>query len=78
MFFFMDPIAVLLDEKNTGLLANYALALLVAQQPKRALGVITNACRIDPNDGDAHQILIWVKKINHGETECPTKLTAND
>lgn len=41
--------AVDLDPSNGTLLVNYTLALLVAGHPKRALGIIANVCKREPD-----------------------------
>ena len=61
------------QEGDPALLANLALALLLLKQGKRALGAITNACKLDPNDGSHRATLEYVRRILDGKEPYPEK-----
>tara|TARA_B100000959_G_C14880621_1_gene582387 strand:+ start:238 stop:837 length:600 start_codon:yes stop_codon:yes gene_type:complete len=66
--------AVDLEPKSPDLMANYALALLLNQEGKRALGVATNAFRLNPEEGFSREVLAYVKKVVDGKEDYPEHL----
>jgi len=52
----------------------YARALLIAGHPKRALGVIANACKANPNHAGARLTAELVRKILNGSVPAPSRL----
>ena len=66
--------AVDLSPKDQDLMANYALALLLNREGKRALGVATNAFRLNPEEGFSRDVLGYVKKVVDGKEDYPEHL----
>lgn len=56
------------------MLSLYAMALVMNQQVKRALGVATNACKFGPNDSRTWDVLAYIKRIDKGEEEIPESI----
>jgi len=67
-------IAVDLSPQDQDLMANYALALLLNREGKRALGVATNAFRLNPEEGFSRDVLAYVKKVVDGKEDYPEHL----
>jgi Flp pilus assembly protein TadD len=59
-------------------LIDYALALLLAKQTKRALGVITNACKVAPDNARCQPVLQYVRRVLSGDEPSPDKLAPGD
>ena len=54
----------------------YARALLVAGHAKRALGVIANVCKEDPDDAEARRTIERVRRVINGDAPAPDRWTA--
>jgi len=52
----------------------YALALIIANAPKRAMGVITNVCKKDPDHIRARRVIEILRKIINGDTQPPSHI----
>ena len=63
-----------LEPNNQDLMANYALALLLNKQGKRALGVATNAFKLNPEEGFCREVLAYAKKVVDGKEDYPERL----
>ncbi|MDP7040226.1 MAG: hypothetical protein QGI45_13785 [Myxococcota bacterium] len=66
--------AVDLEPNNQDLMANYALALLLNKQGRRALGVATNAFKLNPEEGFCREVLAYAKKVVDGKEDYPEHL----
>jgi tetratricopeptide (TPR) repeat protein len=66
--------AVALDTQDADMLASYALVLLFNSQVKRALGVATNACKLQPNDSRNWEILQLIRRVDKGEEGPPVSI----
>jgi len=66
--------AVELEPRNSELLSDYALVLMVNRHVKRAIGVATNACKLNPDDGRNWDVLQWVRRVDKGEEELPESI----
>ena len=67
--------AVDLEPKNSELLADYALVLLATNQVKRAIGVATNACKLNPDNGRNWTVLQLIRRVDKGEEERPESIS---
>ncbi len=56
----------------------YALALVLAGQTKRALGVITNACKAAPDHPRTQPLLVYVRRLLDGTEAAPTRFAPGD
>jgi Flp pilus assembly protein TadD len=66
--------AVALNTQDADMLASYALVLLFNSQVKRALGVATNACKLQPNDSRNWEILQLIRRVDKGEEGPPVSI----
>lgn len=66
--------AVALNTEDADMLASYALVLLFNSQVKRALGVATNACKLQPNDSRNWEILQLIRRVDKGEEAPPVSI----
>jgi predicted Zn-dependent protease len=65
-----------LAPQERALRVTYARALLVAGHFKRALGVIANVCKEDPDDADARRTIERIRQVLNGAAPAPTRWTA--
>tara|TARA_B100000959_G_C14670029_1_gene496062 strand:- start:116 stop:673 length:558 start_codon:yes stop_codon:yes gene_type:complete len=66
--------AVDLMPNDADLMSNYALALLLNKEGKRAFGVAANAFKLNPKEGFARDVLAYVRKILDGKEDYPERL----
>jgi tetratricopeptide (TPR) repeat protein len=63
--------AVNLAPHNAGLLANYALALLLNRRGDDALTTIKKACKLDPKDTVNKNVLSYIEQVVNGHKGYP-------
>jgi tetratricopeptide (TPR) repeat protein len=66
--------AMNLAPHNAGLLANYALALLLNRQGNDALATIKKACKLDPKDTINKNVLSYIEEIINGHKNYPNTI----
>ncbi|MFC1522000.1 hypothetical protein ACFL6Y_06285 [Elusimicrobiota bacterium] len=62
------------NEKDHGLVANLALALLLSKKVEDALNTAGRAVRMNPQDPLCGGVLRYIARIQSGEIPCPDKL----
>ncbi len=60
--------------KHVGLVANYAIALLLNQQIDMAYSVVEEAIKLDPQDHITKNVLELVKEVKSGKRQCPRSI----